>query len=146
MGFDQMMLFYEHYTVTKVKVTINWFNTDVDDTAIVGILVAPDATVETVTSKLNENGMLVKKPVQPNGSGGNNCTMSVVIDLAKVNGKRDITSDDIFRGDSASNPSEQSYIHFFTYNPMSANSIALTFDVLLEYTAVFTEPRKMVQS
>lgn len=146
MGFDQMMLFYEHYCATRVKVTVNWVNTDIDDTAVVGILVAPDATIEATPSKLNENGMLVKKFVQPNGSGSNHTSMSIVVDLSKVNGKRSVTNEDDFRGDSASNPVEQSYIHLFAYNSMSANTIALTFEVILEYTAKFTEPRKMTQS
>lgn len=146
MGFDQMMLFYEHYCVTKVKVTVNWVNSDIDDTATVGILVAPDATIEPTPSRLNENGMLIKKYAQPNNSGQNHVTMTASIDIGKVNGKKDVTAEDDFRGDVSNNPAEQSYIHLFAYNNMSVNTIVLAFEVLLEYTVKFTEPRKMTQS
>lgn len=146
MGFDQAMLFYEHYTVTHVKVTVNWLNTDIDDSAMVGILVAPDTTVEANATRLNENGLLVKRIIQPNASGMNNKSMSILVDIGKVNGKKDVTAENDFRGDVASNPVEQSYIHLFCYNFSSSNTVGLAFDVLLEYTAKFTEPRKMTQS
>lgn len=147
MGFDQMMLFYEHYTVTQAKITVNFFNTDVDDSVVVGILVAPDATIETNFSKLNENGMLTKRWINSNsGNGNNKTTLTAYANIAKINGKNSVIDDDIFRGDSAANPSEQSYFHLFAYNQINVNVVSVSFEIMIEYTAKLTEPRKMTQS
>lgn len=147
MGFDQLMLFYEHYTVTSAKITVNFYNADVDDSVVVGILLAPDPTPETNFSKLNENGMLTKRWINPNaGNGNNKCTLTASCNIAKLNGKKTIIDDDIFRGDVGSNPAEQSYFHLFAYNQINTNVVSVSFEVMIEYTAIFTEPRKMIQS
>lgn len=148
MGFDQMMLFYEHYTVTLSKITVNFYNNDADDSVVVGILVAPDATPETVFSKLNENGLLVKKWLSPqtSGSPAAKCSLAIKANISKINGKKDVRSEDDFRGDVAANPLEQTYYHLFAYNQVTVNVVNVCFEVLLEYTAIFTEPRKMIQS
>lgn len=146
MGFDQLMLFYEHYCVLSAKITVNFYNVDIDDHCVVGILIAPDATIETSPSKLNENGMLVKKFAEPNTSGSSHTSATVSVNLGKVNGKKDVTAEDDMRGDIASNPTEQTYIHIFVYNITSANTVVIPFECTIEYTAKFTEPRKMIQS
>jgi len=147
MGFDQMMLFYEHYTVTKAKLTVNFWNLDVDDYCMVGIVVAPDATPITNIQRLNENGMYVKKQIHSNnGAESNYTTCSCSVNISRINGKKDVKSENDFRGDVASNPVEQTYFHIFAYNWMTVAIIPIYFEVLIEYDAVFTEPRKMTQS
>lgn len=146
MGFDQMMLFYEHYTVTNAKITVNFYNVDADDSVIVGVLIAPDATIETNFSKLNENGMLQKHWLTPSGGNNPKCSFTLNANISKLNGKKDVKSEDDFRGDAAANPAEQSYFHLFAYNQATVNVVAVIFEVLITYTATFTEPRKMVQS
>lgn len=146
MGFDQMMLFYEHYTVTKAKITVNFWNPDVDDSVIVGILIAPDSTIETAFSRLNENGLFVKKWINANnGSGGNKCSLTMTANIAKINGKKIINEDD-YRGDVGANPTEQSYFHLFAYNQVTVNVVNVYFECVIEYIAEFSEPRKMIQS
>lgn len=147
MGFDQIMVFYEHYTVTSSRITVNFFNNDADDSVVVGILLAPDANIETNFSKLNENGLLTKRWLNANsGNGNNKCTLTVRADIAKLNGKNTVIDDDIFRGDATSNPTEQSYFHLFAYNQVTVNPVTVYFEVLLEFTVKFTEPRKVIQS
>jgi len=147
MGFDQMMLFYEHYTVTKARLTVNFYNQDATMDACVGVLLAPDTTIETVISKLNENGMLAKKYLTKKDVSGCYASISIGVDVSKLNGKKDVKSEDDFRGDAAANPLEQSYFHLFSYNPSSpAGTTDIRFDITLEYEAIFTEPRKMIQS
>lgn len=146
MGFDQMMLFYEHYTVTKAKITVNFYNNDVDDSVVVGILIAPDATIETNASKINENGLCVRKWLSYLANNdGNKCSLTMTANIAKINGKRILNEDD-YRGDAAANPQEQSYFHLFAYNQVTTNAPNVFFEVLIEYIAEFSEPRKMIQS
>jgi len=146
MGFDQMMLFYEHYTVTEAEITVNFYNNDVDDAVMVGVLIAPDATIETVFSKLNENGMLTKHWLTPSGGHDPKCSFKLKADVSKINGRKGIVGDDLFRGDSASNPTEQTYFHLFAYNQTTVNAVNVVFEVLINYKAKFTEPRKLIQS
>lgn len=147
MGFDQMMLFYEHYTVTKAKITANFYNADPDDSVIVGILIAPDSTIETNFSRLCENGMYQKRWLSPNNGGdGNKTSITIMADISKINGKKDVKSEDDFRGDATVNPAEQTYFHLFGYNQVTLAVVNVSFEVLIEYSAVFTEPRKMIQS
>lgn len=146
MGFDTMMQFYEHYTVTKCKMTVSWYNTDGTYPCVVGLLVAPDATIETNISKLNENGMYKKHWLTSSAGSDQKCSITLLADISKINGKKDVKSEDDFRGDSASNPPEQTYFHLFVYNTIAATVVSVYFETLIEYDAVFTEPRKMVQS
>jgi len=146
MGFDQMMLFYEHYTVTSCKITCNFIIPDPSfKHCVVGMLIAPDATLETNIGRLNENGMLVKKIMSPS-TQSTHCSLSMTLNLSKINGKKDVKSEDDFRGDVAANPVEQTYIHLYAYDPQLTNAVTVLFDCVLEYSGVFTEPRKLIQS
>lgn len=140
MAFDQMMTFYEHYTVTTCAVTLNAVNSSAANPITVGLMVSPDTTVLTDITQLNENGLLCKRMLAPFGSN-NMATLHIEVDVAKVNGRKSIIGDDLYRGDSASNPTEQTYIHAFNYSSAGA-AVSTTFEVYLEYTVTFTEPRK----
>jgi len=148
MGFDQLMLLYEHYTVTNARITVSFVNESAAENAYVGIALFPDSSVETVPTKMIENGLLKREWLAPNnGTAKSQCSVVHECKIAKLNGRPgNIVGDDLYRGDSASNPTEQSYFHVFAYNIATANSITVRFDVLIEYDAVFTEPRKLVQS
>lgn len=149
MGFDQLMALYEHYTVTKCKIRATLVNEAKTDTCTVGISINPDATVETVPGKLIENGLNKRKWLNWGFAGDDKMEteMMMTVDISKINGRpKPIVGDDLFRGDSASNPSEQTYLHVFGFNDASAASVTIRFHVVLEYDAVFTEPRKLAQS
>lgn len=146
MGFDQMMLFYEHYTVTNAKLTVTLYNYTSTESVMVGVLVAPDATIETNYYKLLENGLLTRKWLSKETNSNNMHTFTVSCNLSKVNGKKDVKSEDDFRGDIASNPPEQTYFHLFAYNQISTTICTVYGEVVIEYDAIFTEPRKMIMS
>lgn len=147
MGFDQMMLFYEHYTVTGSTITVNFQNMDAVNPCMVGILIAPDATIETDVDKLLENGMYVKKHLAAFGGSESKASITVHANISKINGKKDVKSENDFRGDVNANPAEQTYFHVFVYNPWTiAAATPIVFETLIEYDAIFTEPRKMTQS
>lgn len=146
MGFDQMMLWYEHYTVTYAKITVNFRNTDATIPTMVGICISPSATVETNFSKLVENGLLVRKLINNTSGDKSIVTLSLSANISKINGKRDVLNENDFRGEDTANPVEQTYFHVFTYNPWTVGVIGVSFDAHIDYTTTFTEPRKMVQS
>lgn len=148
MGFDQLMALYEHYTTLQGKITVSFVNESAAETGYCGIGLFLDASVETVPSKLIENGLLNHGYIAPrNGDSKSQLTLSVPFNIAKVNGKTgSIVGDDLYRGDTASNPTEQTYLHVFAYNLGTINAMAVRINVLIEYEAIFTEPRKLSQS
>lgn len=148
MGFDQLMQLYEHYTVTNAKITVSFVNTTSGESGYVGIAIFPDATVETSPSKLVENGMIKRAYLaKASGDSKSQQTLTMSTRIARVNGRPEsIVGDDLFRGDVSTNPTEQSYFHVFIYNIDTVNTITARADVLIEYDAVFTEPKKLSQS
>jgi len=148
MGFDQLMALYEHYTVTSGKITVSFVNESATENGYVGIGLFPDSSVETVPTKLVENGLLVRSYIAANaGNSKSQITLTIPFNIAKINGRPgNIVGDDLYRGDSASNPTEQTYLHCFAYNLSSTSAMTVRMDFLIEYDAVFTEPRKLAQS
>jgi len=146
MSFDQLIGMYEHYTVTTGKITVNFSNESKTDGGFVGIGLFPDASVETVSTKLVENGMLRRSYIaQYTGDSKSAVQLTLPFNIAKLNSRiPNIVGDDLYRGDSASNPTEQTYLHVFAYSPTAG--FVVRADVLIEYDAVFTEPRKLAQS
>lgn len=147
-GFDQLMALYEHYTVTNCKITVNFVNESASENCYVGIAIFPDATVETGATKLIENGLMKRGWLAAKDSNSKSqCILSHNVKISKMNGRPEsIVGDDLFRGDTASNPTEQTYLHLFLYNLATINSVTVRFDAIIEYDAVFTEPRKLAQS
>lgn len=148
MGFDQMQLLYEHYTCLGGKITVNFKNESKTEYAYCGIAIAPDATAGTDPYKLVENGMLVRSYVSE-GFAGNmkeHCELTLPFNVGRINSRKNIVGDDLYRGDAASNPTEQTYLHVFHYNPNTATTTTLNYDVLIEYDVVWTEPRKLAIS
>jgi len=148
MGFDQIMLWYEHYHVTNCKLTVNFCNNSATENIVVGIYIAPDTTITTDFIRLVENGMMVKKWMGPSLSNSKNiCTLSLNANIAKINGQRTILYTNDFRGDVGANPVEQSYFHIFVYDSYNLlGTPQIDIDFLLEYDAVFSEPRKLTLS
>lgn len=148
MGFDQLMTLYEHYTVTQGKITVNFSNESTTECGFVGIALFPSDSIETGYYKLVENGLLVRSFIAPrNGDPKSSQQLTLPFNIAKLNGKTvSIVGDELYRGDSASGPTEQSYLHVFAYNPANTSTMAVRCDVLIEFEAVFTEPRKLATS
>jgi len=148
MSFDQLMLMYEHYTVIGGKITVDFCSQSATEQGFVGIGLFPDSSVETVATKLLENGMLrYSYLAEANGDSKSHVQLTLPFNIAKLNGvSRPIIGDALYRGDVAANPTEQTYLHMFAYNTATINTLNVQVNVLIEFDAVFTEPRKLAQS
>jgi len=149
MGFDQLMALYEHYTVLQAKITVSFVNESTTETGYVGIGLFPDNTVETIPSKLIENGLLNHSYIaERNGNSKSQVSLTIPVNIARINGRpaSAIVGDEIYRGDITKNPTEATYFHVFAYNLATLSNMAVRVNVLIEYDAVFTEPRKLTQS
>lgn len=148
MGFDTAMQYYEHYTVTKCSWTIQVYannnSPELNVSAIAaGYYISPDNVPITGADAIVENGLMRRKIMTPNVANSRDMiTLTGSLDMAAYFGKKIINEDD-YRGDVSSNPAEQVYIYFFCHPLTVAQSVPVTFDVTMKYTALFTEPRKL---
>jgi len=141
MGFDQMMLYYNHYVVKKARIRAVIGNTSTSLTPSVGIHVSGSSSVVSSIEQLVESGDLVFHELSFAGSYGSRARLNRTLNVGKFQGVNNVLDDPNMRGDSASNPAEQSYFHLVTWNPYSATQVASSFQVLIDYEVWFTEPR-----
>lgn len=152
MGFDQMMLMYNHYTVVSSKITVVAANNSAAATSgDVGLYLSPDTVSITNPSQLIENGYFVWKPMLPINIFGSiatlnlNCNVSAY--FARDGNKRELLEDTELYGTASANPTDQVYFAVCTWDGSGAvNTITTLFRVEIEYEAIFWEPRKLTQS
>jgi len=146
MGFDQMMQFFSHYTVIRSKLILVAANAT---STPMQVCLRYDAagTPLTVIERILENGGNVNTHLDISGSTNAQKEISLICDIAKLQGVNPLalTADNTLRGDVASNPAELTYFHVQLFSA-SGFTGTVNFDILIEYTAYFTEPRDDIQS
>lgn len=144
-GFDQMMLSYEHYCVTKARISATFHNNTTSVFPTVGVSVNAAATPVTLVNQIVEDGLVTTNRLYSNGVFGAVATLQRSIDIARFGGVDDILDDNSYRGTVASNPSELSYFILQLWDTESTTSTC-SVDLIIEFEAVFTEPRKLTES
>jgi len=141
MGFDQMMLYYNHYTVIRSRVVVNCVNTTVTNPIYVGIHLQGATTQITDPRILLEEGQVVYCSLSQIGVNGSQAVLRSSVDCGAFQGVDDVLDDPNMRGDAASNPTEQLYYALYCWNPFNATVPTASFSVRLEYDVMFHEPR-----
>lgn len=141
MGFDQMNLFYNHYTVLRCRITVLASNTSATLTPMFAVTVSGSSSVITSPEQLVEAGDVATNWLGFAGAKGSRATFKRSVNMAAFQGVDDIMDDPNMRGDAASNPTEMVYFHLNTWNPSSATQITTNFQVLMEFDTMFHEPR-----
>ena len=136
------MTFFNHYTVHKCRARVTFQSDSATLRATVGLFVSGSSTVTTVVENLIENGDGAIQQLEFAGAFGSTATLTRTLDVGRFQSVDDVMDDPNMRGDSASNPTEQSYFHLVVYNLSSAATVQVSFQVLLEYDVTFHEPRK----
>jgi len=142
MGFDQMMTFYNHYTVMRSRIRVVATHVTTSITPCCAIVVSGSSTVNTVIENMVENGDLSWVTLTYAGAFGASSKLTRSVDCGKFQGIDDVLDDPNMRGDSASNPTEQLYYHVAVWNPYSAAVPTVDFQAVIEYDVMFHEPRK----
>jgi hypothetical protein len=145
MGFDQMMLSYNHFCVTHSTIRVTARNKS--NTSPVTVCVRQDAspTPVTVIDRIMEFGGLMALELDTFGTQTN--MLQLNLDVAKVQGisPSALTSDSTLRGDAGNSPTEVTYWHVQCWDTAALTSI-VNYDVILEQTAIFFEPRDLTES
>lgn len=146
MGFDQLMLFYNHYSVAKAKFYLVATNASSVPCQIV-IRQDASATPITVIDRILEIGANSYTHLDAAASTNAQKELKLSIDIAKVQGisRSALTADSTLRGDSASNPAELTYAHVQLFSAAGFTA-TVNFDIIIEMEAYFLEPRDATQS
>jgi len=141
MGFDQMMVFYNHYCVTKARLILVASNASSVPTSVVLRQDASPTPITTIDRILEIGG---NSYVHLDAAGSTNAQkeLKLSLDIAKLQGITwtALMADSTLRGDSASNPTELSYFHCQVMSAAGFTAV-VNFDVLIEFTSYFMEPR-----
>lgn len=145
MGFDQMMVSYNHYYVTSARITVTFRNQTGNATPVVSISVMPDTTPITVSDRIVEFGDVNMTTLESKAVAGSVKTLQQSVSMRRIMGVDDVVDNSELRGDAASNPTEQTYFHVQTWNN-DVFTCSINFDVVIDYTAIFAEPRVLTES
>lgn len=144
-GFDEMVQFYEHYTVIASKIRVLYENTD-SNNGVVAIAVTQQSTIGTDLELTIERGQCVYKQLNST-QDGNGTELTHQVNVKKFMGRPNILSEDDLRGTSSSNPADQVYF-VVAASPVdsSVDMGAINCFIQIDYIAVWTEPKGPPQS
>jgi len=146
MGFDQLMLWYNHAFVVWSKITCVFKNTAA---TIPTVCIRMDADSGALTDydRIKEFGGCVTETLEVKGSYGANKSLSLTADICKLQGvkRSNITSCTALSCTAAASPAEVSYYHVTMWDTTAASG-SMQVDVVIEYIAQFCEPRDLNSS
>lgn len=145
MGFDQLMVIFQRYTVIGAKAVVTFVNTDSTNATHCGIMCSRNTTVNASPTQIIEQGLGQTKLLSPSGSSGDSCTLELAINPNKFLDKSDPLDDESLSGTSATNPGTQCYFNLWVCgNTADAGGVLMT--IRIEYVAVFHMPNEITQS
>jgi len=146
MGFDQLMVWYNHFCVIEANIRIVCKNTT-GSPPTVCLRVDADSTPITVIDRIIEFGGCVTENLEVKGSYGANKVLKMSVDIAKLQGVSlaTITADSTLRGNAAASPTEVTYFHITMWDTTAATG-SMECDVVIEQLAIFSEPRDVTES
>jgi len=147
MGFDQMMVFYNHFAVKSCRIKVNATNTSTGPYHV-GIRLDASPTPLTVADRIIELGGVTFDNLEAKNTYGSSKSFELSVDIARIQGipKKNITTDPNLRGDAATSPLELTYFHIFIWDPVTGSAGSVDLDVTLDYSSAFMEPRDATES
>lgn len=147
MGFDQMMIFYNHFCVVRSKLIVTFRNTNAGTSPTCCIRQDGSSTPITVIDRIVELGGNVMCYMEAAFTRGGDQTLDLSLDICRLQGlnMKTILADSTLRGDVATSPAELTYYHIQVWDSRAVTSV-IQFDVILEQDVIFTEPRDAVES
>lgn len=144
-GFDQMMVFFDHYVVVSCRATVNWFNTSSASSAQVALLLNSSNSLTSSYTEIAEGGYSVREFMGALGSTDSVKTSRLSVNIPKFAGTPNVRDATDLWGTIGSNPNEQTYFDLAAWD-FQGGSPAMRYEILLEYDAWFLEPRKLSSS
>lgn len=140
MGFDQMMGFFNHYTVLSSKCSVVYSSATAAN-PVVALAVSGTNTPLTSIEQICEQGKVDWCWLTGTGVANSKACLNAVVDCRKFQGLVNILDDPNMRGDVASNPTEQIYFILYVWYPVDTSVVSAGASVRIEYDVMFHEPR-----
>lgn len=145
MGFDQMMLSYNHYCVLSSRIIVTAVNTTSGPVPTFVVSARSAATPVTVIDQILEFGILNKTDLESKSVSGDVKTLECRSVIRRMTGKPLPINDPNLCGDINTNPTEVEYYHIQLFD-QAGNTSTVNFKVIIEFVATFFEPRVLVES
>ena len=142
MGFDQMMIFYDHFVVTKSSLTATFINSATNTPSKVFIRVDGNNVTVPSTEDLSELGGNIYDILTVQGSTGAIKSLTMSVDIAKYHGQSitAMTAAESLIGSATSSPTDGIYFHISQFSP-TGTTVSIGVQFVLEFEAIFFEPR-----
>lgn len=144
-GYDQLMLMYDHYTVIGARAKITATNTDPVNTQRLVCHIQDSLTPHTNMEEVMENGNVKYVFLGASDSGSATKTTVIPFSPKRFFGRSPMDGDK-FQGTIASSPAEGAFLHISAGPLTTVSASPVTFMIEMEYTAILTEPKVLGQS
>jgi len=152
MGFDQLMVFFQHYCVLSSRINVEFRNyiSSTGQAVECALAIQRSTTVLSVWDRLIEAGNCTTSVLTsiPNGGGPQPSRFASKVRIADFQSVPNIMNDDTLRGTAASNPATQVYFVVYTRLPDAGGPSTehVFMSVVIDFDAVFTEPLQPIES
>lgn len=145
-GFDQLMAFYDHFVVIASRIRVDFVNTDTVNGQKVGISIMDSTLTPTDVRDYVENGNT--KILMLGTAGSAKAVQSIVFNVNpnKFLDRTKPLSDPDLKGNISANPSEECFYHVWAIGSIGQDTAIVNMNVMIEYTAVFLEPKHVTIS
>ena len=142
-GFDQLMVFYDHYVVLNSRISVVCTNTATGAGAMV--MAYPQdkpgvATLQNVVLNYLPTTSRNQVLLSPQGGPATKSLVPPVVNVAKFLGRNPL-ADSQLKGSAAANPTEQAYWHVSVTGVSPAAQDPVDCVVTVEYDSIFIEPK-----
>jgi hypothetical protein len=145
MGFDQLMLSYNHYCVLTARISVNFKNQTAATRPAVCLRVSPDTSFPSQSGDLIEYGLFNSEALEGKGVYGSMKRITESVSIKRIQGVDDVLDVAVLQGNAAANPVEQTYFQLLVWDS-NGDTSSVGCDVVIEYTATFLEPRLLTPS
>jgi len=144
-GFDQLMVFYDHYVVRASKISVTFLNQSAGSVPCVGLALNSTNTAPSDFTVLVESGSVVRDRLGISSTPESMKTLELAVDISKFHGTPGLRDNPDLWGTISTNPNDQTYFNLCSWDPQGV-SATISFTVSIEFEAWFLEPRKISSS
>lgn len=148
-GFDQLMAFFDHYTVIGSRCIVECVNNQANAAFYAAVALRDNSTSYTGVPQnqvLMEGGMTRTLMAYLNGAPTAS-VQTIGFNAKKFFSKNDILGEETYQGTVTSNPADQAYFHVLMIPQNATDDLGPNvFNVTIDYIAVLTEPKILAPS
>lgn len=141
-GFDQLMSLYDHFVVIGSRVTVKLASVANTNPLLLMVDLKDTATADANQTATMESSYCSWNMHSPAGPE----TTLVQTYSPKFLGRSYPLSDPDLKGSASSSPTENAFYHVVVSSPSATDESAVVPVVMIEYTAIFIEPKRPSQS